>query len=127
MCACMKTVSLLSPGCWEAWPNIGWLSFTAAIIKQANGGQHDDVCMHENNVSFVSWLLGGMVHYRMVELHCCYYKTSQWWSTYDVCMHENMSLLSPGCWEVWPNIGWLSFTAAIIKQANGGQHECVHA
>ena len=81
MCACMKTVSLLSPGCWEAWSNIGWLSFTAAIIKQANGGQHDDVCMHENSISFVSWLLGGMTQYRMVELHCCYYKTSQWWST----------------------------------------------
>ena len=30
MCACMKTVSLLSPGCWEAWPNIGWLSIDAA-------------------------------------------------------------------------------------------------
>ena len=122
MCVCMKIVSLLSPGCWEAWPNIGWLSFTAAIIKQANGGQHDDVCMHENSISFVSWLLGGIAQYRMVELHCCYYKTSQWWSTYDVCLHEKN-----GCWEAWPNIGWLSFTAAIIKQANGGQHDvCMH-
>ena len=26
----MKTVSLLSPDCWEAWPNIGWLSIAAA-------------------------------------------------------------------------------------------------
>ena len=30
MCACMKTMSLLSPGCWEGWPNIGWLSIAAA-------------------------------------------------------------------------------------------------
>ena len=51
--ACMKIVSLLSPGCWEAWPNIGWLSFTAAIIKQANGGQHD-VCACMKTVSLLS-------------------------------------------------------------------------
>ena len=53
MCACMKTVSLLFPGCWEAWPNIGWLSFTAAIIKQANGGQHM-MCACMKTVSLLS-------------------------------------------------------------------------